>query len=62
MGPRNCLGQRLAYFELRLILARLVLSFDISLPDGPGTGLKWTNQKTYLTWVTESFMIRLTPV
>ena len=62
LGPRSCIGRKLAYFELRLILARMVLNFDMSLPDGPGSGLVWTDQRTYATWVKEPFIIRLTPV
>jgi len=62
LGPRSCLGQNLAYFELRLILARVIYDFDLSLPEGPGSGLKWTDQKTYATWVKEPFIVRLKPV
>ena len=62
LGPRSCLGRNLAYFELRLILARMVFNFDLSLPEGPGSGLKWTDQKTYVTWVKDSFFVRLKAV
>ena len=62
LGARSCIGFKLAYFELRLILARMVWNFDISLPDGPGSGLKWDDQKTYAVWVREPFVVRLTPV
>lgn len=62
LGPRSCLGFKLAYFELRLILARLLLNFDISLPDGPDSGLKWDDQKTYAVWVREPFVVALKPV
>ncbi len=44
---RSCVGQKLAYFELRLILARMVFNFDLAQPDDPGSGLVWTRQKTY---------------
>ena len=30
-GPRNCLGKNLAYAEMRLILAKLMWSFDMKL-------------------------------
>lgn len=59
LGLRSCLGQKLAYFELRLILARMVFNFDLSLPEGPGSGLIWTDQKTYATWVKDPFFVRL---
>lgn len=28
-GPRNCVGKNLAYFEMRIVLARLLYNFDI---------------------------------
>lgn len=34
IGPRNCVGQVLANAELRLILAAMVVSFDMSLDVG----------------------------
>ncbi len=60
LGLRSCLGQKLAYFELRLILARMVFNFDLALPNGPGSGLIWTSQKTYATWVKDPFFVELT--
>jgi cytochrome P450 len=33
VGPRNCAGQVLANAELRLILAAMIVSFDMSLAD-----------------------------
>lgn len=62
VGLRSCLGLKLAYFELRLILARMLFNFDISLPGGPKSGLIWASQKTYATWVKEPLLVRLTPV
>ncbi|KAK4031827.1 cytochrome P450, partial [Parachaetomium inaequale] len=32
LGPRACLGQNLAWAELRLILAKVVWNFDLGLP------------------------------
>lgn len=62
LGMRSCLGQKLAYFELRLILARMVFNFDMELPVGLTPSLIWTDQKTYATWVKEPFIIRLKPI
>ena len=59
LGPRSCLGRKLAYFELKLVLARILYNFDLSLPQGPGSGLIWTTQKTYTTWVKEPFIVRI---
>lgn len=59
VGPRSCLGRNMAFLELRLVLAHLFYNFDVSLPGGPDSGLRWTDQKTYATWVKEEFIIRI---
>src|SRR4051794_3394673 len=33
LGRHNCIGQALAYAEMRLILARLFFTFDVELAD-----------------------------
>ncbi|RSL91780.1 hypothetical protein BHE90_011521 [Fusarium euwallaceae] len=33
VGPRNCLGRNLAYVEMRVILARIIWNFDLSLAE-----------------------------
>ncbi|KAI6782256.1 uncharacterized protein J7T54_008342 [Emericellopsis cladophorae] len=58
-GPRNCLGKSLAYAEMRLLLARLVLEFDMALVD-PDTD--WMDQKIFTLWDKGPLSIRLTPV
>lgn len=45
-GPRNCLGQHLAWAELRLILTKLVWNFDMSLV--PDQRLRWEDLRTFL--------------
>ncbi|KAF2769006.1 putative P450 monooxygenase [Teratosphaeria nubilosa] len=47
-GPRACIGQNLAWHEMRLILAATLISFDFELhPDSSS----WSKeQKTYLVW------------
>ncbi|KAH8808674.1 toxin biosynthesis cytochrome P450 monooxygenase [Xylogone sp. PMI_703] len=47
VGPRNCIGQSLAYAEMRLILARILWNFDLHLT--PGTE-NWENQEMYILW------------
>lgn len=49
MGPHGCLGQQLAWVELRVILARLLWNFDMEVPEG-GKPLKWTDQKIFWAW------------
>lgn len=49
LGPHNCPGQNLAWLELRLILARLVWRFEISIP--PGVELpRWEEQGIWWFW------------
>ncbi|KAE9983851.1 hypothetical protein EG328_009465 [Venturia inaequalis] len=46
-GPRNCLGQNLAWYELRFIVAKMFLHFDVTLCDD---SRDWMKQKAYSLW------------
>ncbi|KAF1963157.1 isotrichodermin C-15 hydroxylase [Byssothecium circinans] len=46
VGPRACIGQNLAWAELRLILAGLLYAFDIE--EKEGGALPWENLRTFL--------------
>ncbi|KAL4756024.1 uncharacterized protein BDW70DRAFT_164893 [Aspergillus foveolatus] len=46
IGPRACLGQRLAWAEMQLILAKLVWMFDFGAIDGEC--VRWEDLRTYL--------------
>lgn len=50
IGRHSCIGMKLAYAEMRLILARLVFAFDISLADAKDRW-DWGEQNTYILWV-----------
>ncbi|ETN37053.1 uncharacterized protein HMPREF1541_08043 [Cyphellophora europaea CBS 101466] len=50
MGPRNCIGQNLAWAEIRLVLARLLWGFDLSFADEAATR-DWEVQKSYTVWI-----------
>lgn len=55
-GPRNCLGKNLAYHEMRLILAKILYNFDLTLvPESIG----WNKQKTFLLWEKKDLMVQL---
>ncbi|RFU77593.1 cytochrome p450 [Trichoderma arundinaceum] len=59
IGPRNCIGQNLAYAEMRLILARLIWKFDL---DVCVESNKWMHtQKNFLLWEKPSLYMYLTP-
>lgn len=49
LGWHSCIGQAVAYAEMRLVVARLVYAFDIQLAD-PTDGWDWKKQKTFVFW------------
>ncbi|KAL8669933.1 MAG: hypothetical protein Q9168_005498 [Polycauliona sp. 1 TL-2023] len=55
VGPRNCVGQNIAMAEMRLVMARLLWSFDVRgvLQEG------WMDQPTYLLWKRKPLPIEL---
>jgi cytochrome P450 len=55
-GPRSCAGQALAWAEMRLLLTRLIWSFDIR--DTPARTVRpWTSQKIYWTWQRDALQV-----
>jgi cytochrome P450 len=44
-GPRKCIGMHLAWAEIRLILTRILWSFDIELVKRT---VEWEQQKVYV--------------
>ncbi|KAJ5964510.1 uncharacterized protein N7479_004386 [Penicillium vulpinum] len=57
-GPRNCIGRNLAYVEMRIILARMVLNFDMEL-DQPEKD--WMDQDCFVLWYKPKLMVQLKP-
>lgn len=56
-GPREWLGQNLAWAEMRLVLAYLIWEFDI----GPGLGpwLRWESLRTFLLVEKKPLLLQL---
>ncbi|KAH7062264.1 cytochrome P450 [Macrophomina phaseolina] len=55
-GPRNCIGQNLAYHEMRMILAKVLWNFDIELcPESAG----WMNQKIWSLWAKPPLWVKV---
>lgn len=59
IGPRNCLGKNLAYHEMKLVLAILVLNFDFELCE---ESKAWSEQRVYALWEKKPLLVRLKPV
>lgn len=58
-GLRNCIGRSLAYMEMKITLARLIVAFDMELmPES----LEWNKQKVFLLWEKRPLWIRFTEV
>ncbi|RHZ53905.1 cytochrome P450 [Aspergillus thermomutatus] len=55
VGGRNCIGQNLAWAEMRLILARVLYNFDIE----QAGGRDWMEKKSYLLWEKDPLLIRV---
>ncbi|GAW18921.1 hypothetical protein ANO14919_084040 [Xylariales sp. No.14919] len=60
VGPRNCIGRNLAYAEMRLILAKLVYNFDMTLSESSRGWLR--DQKAYTVWDKPALDVYLKPV
>ncbi|CRG82736.1 Isotrichodermin C-15 hydroxylase [Talaromyces islandicus] len=56
LGPRNCLGKNLAYAEIRLVLCKLVLRFNVKLC---AESRNWVDQEIYFIWEKPELMVKL---
>ncbi|KAJ5637723.1 Cytochrome monooxygenase lcsI [Penicillium lividum] len=59
LGPRNCIGRNLAYAEMRLIVAKVFWSFDMTIDE---SSKDWNIQKSYNIWEKKPLMMHLTHV
>ncbi|CAG8198366.1 unnamed protein product [Penicillium olsonii] len=59
VGPRNCLGRNLAYSEMRLILALIIFTFDVTIED---EAQDWINQRNFIMWEKGPLKVRLNRV
>ena len=55
-GPRKCIGMHLAWAEIRLILTRMLWSFNHELV---GEAVEWEKQKVYVLVEREPLVVRL---
>lgn len=61
VGPRSCIGQRLALAEMRLIMARLIWTFDVKRANTAAGSLIWQDQRTFTLVERQHFEVQLTP-
>lgn len=57
-GTWSCIGKQFAYAELRVVLAKMVWNFDISVAIG-GRDVDWTKQKCWFVMEKQPFDVRL---
>lgn len=58
-GARDCIGQNLAYGEMRIMLARIMYHFDFTLD---GNHDHWLDsQSIFLVWEKGPLKVKLTP-
>ncbi|KAF2768082.1 cytochrome P450 monooxygenase [Teratosphaeria nubilosa] len=59
-GPRNCLGKNLAYAEMRLILAKLIWTFDLEMDP---SSENWVQRgRVFTLWEKPELAVRLKEV
>ncbi|KAF6813197.1 cytochrome P450 [Colletotrichum sojae] len=58
VGPRNCLGRNLAWHEARLLLATMLLCFDMTLAE---ESRDWSRQRVYTLWEKPPLMCHIRP-
>ncbi|KAL8284314.1 hypothetical protein RB600_008943 [Gaeumannomyces tritici] len=56
-GPRDCIGKSLAYAEMRLVAARILLRFDVEFV-GPEDWIE--ANRSFTVWVKPPLMLKLT--
>jgi cytochrome P450 len=54
LGPRNCIGKILALAEVKLVLAKLLWSFDLKMNGGPEAQADWVDGARFFVSCTTS--------
>ncbi|KAH8653784.1 cytochrome P450 [Xylariales sp. PMI_506] len=58
-GPRNCLGQNMAWHEMRLIMASVIYSYDFELAK---ESENWSEQQAFALWIKSPLLCRVKTV
>jgi len=59
VGPRNCMGQHLAWAEMRLVLAKMLWTFDVAAPVEKEKRLRWEDLRTFLLVEKKPVLVRM---
>lgn len=57
-GPRAYMGQNMAWIELRISIAEIVLLFDFEMDDKT---LDWSKQECYTLWQKPELLVEVLP-
>lgn len=60
VGTRNCIGKNLAYAEMRLVLAKVLFHFDMSL-EAEQTGDWFAKNRAWGVWSKEPLFVKISP-
>jgi cytochrome P450 len=60
VGRHQCIGLKLAYAEMRIIVARMIFAFDLRLADETDR-FDWGEQETYILWEKRPLNVVLAP-
>jgi cytochrome P450 len=60
VGRHQCIGMKLAYAELRIVIARIVFAFDLELADKHDR-FDWGEQESYILWEKRPLNVVITP-
>ncbi|KAH6635931.1 cytochrome P450 [Chaetomium tenue] len=55
-GPRDCLGQNMAWHEMRLVVGRLFYGFDLEVC---GESLGWVRQRAFILWEKKPLFVKV---
>jgi cytochrome P450 len=58
VGRHTCIGMKFAWAEMRVVLARLLWAFDLTLKD-ENDRWDWGTQNTYIFWVSRQIHYKI---
>jgi cytochrome P450 len=59
LGRHQCIGLKFAWAEMRVVVARILYTFDLRLADEKDK-YDWGEQKSFITWVKRPLNVVIT--